>query len=82
MFICRSALVLKISIQIYSDINNCKNTSGTVSMLPDGGRSVVATFSDLTENRMYSASVYTHYDGGMLHHSQAVDIGEYVYKFW
>ena len=58
--------------------DNCKNTTGNVSMLSDGGRRVVATFTNLTENRIYSASALVYYDGEMMHHSHPEDISECV----
>ena len=35
--------------------SSCTSTNGTVSMLPDGERRVMATFTDLMENRKYTA---------------------------
>ena len=37
--------------------SSCTSTNGTVSMLPDGERRVMATFTDLMENRKYTATL-------------------------
>ena len=47
-------------------------------MSPDGGRRVVASFNNLVEDRKYSASVHVQYDGGVVQHSQPVEISECV----
>ena len=57
--------------------SSCTSTNGTVSMLPDGERRVMATFTDLMENRKYTATLNIHYNGGVVQQSQPVEISEY-----
>ena len=45
-------------------------------MLPDGERRVMATFTDLMENRKYTATLNIHYNGGVVQQSQQVEISE------
>ena len=52
--------------------SSCTSTNGTVSMLPDGERRVMATFTDLMENRKYTATLNIHYNGGVVQQSQLV----------
>ena len=53
--------------------SSCTSTNGTVSMLSDGERRVMpATFTDLMENRKYTATLNIHYNGGMVQQSQLV----------
>ena len=56
--------------------SSCTGTNGTVSMLPDGERRVMATFSDLMENRKYTATLNIHYNGGVVQQSQQLEISE------
>ena len=56
--------------------SSCTSTNGTVSMLPDGERRVMATFTDLMENRKYTATLNIHYNGGVVQQSQPVEISE------
>ena len=52
--------------------SSCTSTNGTVSRLPDGERRVMATFTDLMENRKYTATLNIHYNGGVVQQSQLV----------
>ena len=52
--------------------SSCTSTNGTVSMLLDGERRVMATFTDLMENRKYTATLNIHYNGGVVQQSQLV----------
>ena len=56
--------------------SSCTSTNGTVSMLPGGEWRVMATFIDLMENRKYTATLNTHYNGGVVQQSQQVEISE------
>ena len=56
--------------------SSCTSTNGTVSMLPDGEGRVMATFTDLMENRKYAATLNIHYNGGVVQQSQPVEISE------
>ena len=56
--------------------SSCTSTNGTVSMLPDGERRVMATFTDLMENRKYTATLNIHYNGGVVQQSQQLEISE------
>ena len=60
-------------------LDSCVNAStSTVDMLSDGRRRVVATFTDLLENRKYSASVYVQFNGGgLIQQSPSVEISEW-----
>ena len=55
----------------------CFNASKTTFMLPE--RVVVANFTNLVENKQYSAFVYVQFNGGVTWKSQSsVNISEYV----
>ena len=45
-------------------------------MSSNGERRVMATFTDLMENRKYTATLYINYNGGVVQQSQPVDISE------
>ena len=47
-----------------------------MNMSADGVRRVMATFTNLEENRKYSASVHVQYNGGVVQQSQPVEISE------
>ena len=51
-----------------------------MNMSADGVRRVMATFTNLQENRKYSASVHVQYNGGVVQRSQPVEISECAYK--
>ena len=52
----------------------CVNVTGLMNMSADGVRRVMATFTNLEENRKYSASVNVKYNGGVVQLSQPVEI--------
>ena len=54
----------------------CISAHGVISMSADGVRRVMATFTNLEENRKYSASVHVQYNGGVVQQSQPVEISE------
>ena len=56
--------------------SSCVNVTGIVNMSADGVRRVMATFTNLEENRKYSASVHVRYNGGVVQQSQPVEISE------
>ena len=56
--------------------SSCVSVTGTMNMSADGVRRVMATFTNLEENRKYSASVHVQYNGGMVQQSQSVEISE------
>ena len=57
--------------------SSCISATGIVNMSDDGVRRVVmATFTNLEENRKYSASVHVQYIGGVVQQSQPVEISE------
>ena len=60
-------------------LDSCVNAStSTVDMLPDGRRRVVATFTNLVEDRKYSASIYVQVNGGgLIQQSPSVKISEW-----
>ena len=47
-----------------------------MNTLHDSRRKVMATFTNLKENRKYSASVHVQYNGGVVQQSQPVEISE------
>ena len=57
--------------------SSCVSTSYVV-LLPstDVVRRVMLTFTNLEENRKYSASVHVQYNGGVVQQSQPVEISE------
>ena len=58
--------------------SSCVNVTGIMNMSADGVRRVMATFTNLEENRKYSASVHVQYNGGVVQQSQSVEISESV----
>ena len=56
--------------------SSCTSTKGTVSMLPDGERRAKVIFTDLIENRKYTATLNIHYNGGVVQQSQQLEISE------
>ena len=57
--------------------SSCVSTSDVVLLTStDGVRRVMATFTNLEENRKYSASVHVQYNGGVVQQSQPVEISE------
>ena len=50
--------------------------NATSAVAEDGVRRVMATFTNLEENRKYSASVHVQYNGGVVQQSQPVEISE------
>ena len=46
--------------------------------MKNGMRRVMTTFTNLEENRKYSASVHVQYNGGVVQQSQPVEISECV----
>ena len=67
------------AIIIQACLNSCVNASTSiVDMLFDGRRRVVAIFTNLLENRKYSASVYVQFNGGgLIQQSTSVEISEW-----
>ena len=53
----------------------CVSAPGVLSSTDDVRR-VMATFTNLEENRKYSASVHVQYNGGVVQQSQPVEISE------
>ena len=45
-------------------------------MLSNGERRVMATFTDLMENRKYTATLNINYNGGVVQQPQPVEISE------
>ena len=66
-----------ISVTVEACNSSCVSTSGILSSA-DGVRRVMATFTNLEENRKYSASVHVQYNGGVVQQSQPVEISECV----
>ena len=66
------------AIIIQACLNSCFNAStSTVDMLSNGKRRVVATFTNLVEDRKYSASIYVQFNGGgLIQQSPSVEISE------
>ena len=56
--------------------SSCVDVTGIMNMSTDGMRRVMATFTNLEENRKYSASVHVQYNGGVVQQSQPVEISE------
>ena len=68
--------ISSIAVEACLNSSSCTSTNGTVDILPDGVRSVMTTFADLMENRMYIATLNINYSGGVVQQSQPVDISE------
>ena len=67
--------VNSVTVKVCS--SSCVNVIGIVNMsAADGVRRVMATFTNLEENRKYSASVHVQYNGGVVQQSQPVEISE------
>ena len=56
--------------------SSCTITNETQDMSFNGERRVMATFTDLTENRKYTATLNINYNGGVVQQSQPVEISE------
>ena len=54
----------------------CVSVTGIMNISADGMRRVISTFTNLEENRKYSASVHVKYNGGVVQQSQPVEISE------
>ena len=67
------------TITVQACLSSCVNAStSTVDMLSDGRRRVVVTFTNLIEDRKYSASVYVQFNGGeLIQQSPSVEISEW-----
>ena len=79
MLKCSEAIEVITAITVKACLNssNCTNTTGTIEMLPSGRESVTATFTNLPENKKYSASVHVLYNGAAVEQqSQPVEISE------
>ena len=73
-FICGGAIN---GVTVEACLNSsCTSTIGTVNMLSNGVRRVMATFTDLMENRKYTATLNINYNGGVVQQSQPVEISE------
>ena len=70
--ICSKADISYIIVQA-NDSTTLFNVSGTLEVLQDHGRCVVASFRNLTENRKYTTSVHLQYDGGLEQDSLPVE---------
>ena len=56
--------------------SSCVSVTGITDTSADGVRRVMATFTNLEENRKYSASVYVQYNGGVVQQSQSTVLSE------
>ena len=56
--------------------SSCTSINETVNMLSNDVRRVMATFTDLMENRKYTATLNINYNGGVVQQSQPVEISE------
>ena len=56
--------------------SSCVSATGIMNMSADGVKRVMATFTNLEENRKYSASLHVQYNGGVVQQSQLVKISE------
>ena len=74
-FICHNA-VSKVTVHACDD-DGCVNETAIFTLLPDGRMEVVANFTNLVENRNYSATVQIKYSGGVVQHSLPVDASMY-----
>ena len=77
--ICNKAVISSITVQA-NDSSASLNVSGTMEMLPDLGRCVVASFSNLPENRKYTTSVHIQYSGGVVQDSLPVETSMCCYE--
>ena len=73
-FVCEKAINHVIAKACLN--SSCTSTNGTVDMLSNGVRRVMATFTDLMENRKYTAKLNINYNGGVVQQSQPVEISE------
>ena len=65
------------TIIVQACLNSCVNAStSTVDILSDSRRRVVPTFTNLVEDRNYSASVYVQLNGGLIQQSPSVEISK------
>ena len=72
--VCRNAVnIVTVEACLSS---SCVNVTGIINVSADGVRRVMATFTNLEENRKYSASVHVQYNGGVVQQSQPVEISE------
>ena len=72
---CKNA-ISHITVEACLNSSFCANTSAAVDLLSDSERTVVATLSDLMENRKYIATLNIVYNGGVVQQSQPVEISE------
>ena len=56
--------------------SSCVSVPGVLNTSADGVRRVIATFTNLEENRKYLASVHVQYNGGVVQQSQPVEISK------
>ena len=71
-FVCGGA-ISHVTVEVCLN-SSCSTTNGTVTMLHDGVKRVIATFTDLTENRInYIATLNINYNGGVVQQSQPVE---------
>ena len=73
VFINRNAIS---NVTVEACNSSCVSTPGVMNMSADGVRRVMATFTNLEENRKYSASVKVQYNEGVVQQSQPVEISE------
>ena len=74
-----SAAISSITVRA-NDSTNSFSVFGTIEVLPDCGRCVVASFNNLTENRKYTTSVHIQYSGGVEQNSPPVDTSMCSYE--
>ena len=73
--LCENA-VNSVTVEACIPSSSCVSVTGIMNMSADGVRRVMATFTNLEENRKYSASVHVQYNGGVVQQSQPVEINE------
>ena len=73
--VCGNA-VSNIAVEACLNSSFCTNANETVDMLSNGERRVMTTFTDLMENRKYTATLNINYNGGVVQQSQPVEISE------
>ena len=68
--------ISNVTAKACNHFQNCVNTHGVLSSTSDVVRRVMATFTNLEENRKYNATVHVEYNGGVVQQSQPVEISE------
>ena len=78
---CENALNGIALVEACLNSSFCGNASGNL-MFANSMHSVTVTFTNLEENRKYSASVHVQYNGGVVQQSQPVEISERCYNLY